>query len=458
MQFEGSEQNQNASVLTSKSDIFQYGFGGATVNISYGVITSFLLYFLTNNAFVPAAAAGVIMFAGRLAGVITDPIAGIIADNTNTKWGKYRPYLMFMTPFTMLMFFCLFTNYTVSGSSKIILYGILYTLYMIGSATITVTFESLVPIMSTDLKQRNYVVMSRQLFGIFSMVLVIALTNPIVKAFGGDLNAWHKTIIVFIIVSLIAVAISLRGSRKHDVYTSEKEKGISGVDFVGQLKLVFTCKPILLLICGFGLVVLSNEVITSSNMYLFKYAVKNVNLFSVTSIATLPGIILASVSVPVLVNRFGKKNTFIVVCLLNMIRPIIFLLLQPFANGALVVTMFAISTYFQVAATITIWTMAPDCVEYILLTKGLKNAGTVTSAFTFMLDLGGAFAGVLVGGILGFVGYKAMDIQPASVVHTIIGINSLIPMAAMILAILLVKFYPINSKLLEDLKAKQLTK
>ena len=447
--------NQKIVKATTKMEIFQYGFGGITVNISYGVITSFLLFFWTNSALVPAAAAGTILFIGRLAGVITDPLAGIISDNTNTRWGKYRPYLIFITPVFMLLFYLLFTNYDMATTPKVIFYGILYFLYMAFSAVVTVNYESLVPIMSTDLKQRNYVVMSRQLFGIFSMVLVVALTNPMVKAFGNNLMAWHKTILIFIVVSILAMMISLRGSKRHDVCSHGGNEGIKKVDFIGQLKMVLTCKPVLLLLIPFGLIILASEVATASSMYLFKYAIKNVDLFSITNIVSLPAILLASISVPMLVGKFGKKRIFIIACLMSMIRPLIFLIIQPFNSSALLIGLYAFAAYFQVVAVVTIWTMVPDCVEYILLKEGLKNSGTVTSSFTFMLDVGGAIAGVLVGGILGLAGYVAVEVQPHAVVQTIIGINSVIPMIAFIIAIVIVKFYPITNKLLEDLKVNQ---
>lgn len=452
---EAKTKNQDAAKapVTTFGEIFKYGFGGATLNIVYFVYASYAIFFWTDYALVPAAAAGAIYSIGRIFCAITDPIAGMVSDRTNTKFGKYRPFLMVTTPIVAITFFLMFTDFGLSTNGKIALYAIIYIIFCINYATQTVTYEAQVPSMSTDLSKRNFVVMSRQVLGTGLGYAAMALVPIFMETFGDDQKGWHINIGIFAVAALLCMIISLNGSKRHDLpdknVKEKKEKGSVKSD----LKKVLSTKPVILLVCAFGCVILAFEVISATNIYVFKYAVGNEGAFSIISFATLPAAIAGAFFTPFLVAKFGKKQIFIFAGLMSLIKPLVFIVADPFGSMPLLIILYLIQQYFQVTMVVTVWTMVADCVEYVSLTKKIKSAGLVTSCNTFMLDFGGIIAGLAVGGLLTMVGYTGADVASQSTINGIVMINAAIPGVAFLLSCVILKFYKINNRVLQDLGA-----
>ncbi|MCO7121053.1 glycoside-pentoside-hexuronide (GPH):cation symporter [Ihubacter massiliensis] len=446
-------QDSPMQPVTTFSEIFRYGFGGATLNIIYFVYASYVIFFWTDYALVPAAAAGVIYSLGRVFCAITDPIAGIISDRTNTRFGKYRPYLMVTTPVVVILFFLLFTNFEISATAKVALYSIIYIVFCINYELQTVTYEAQVPSMSSDLSKRNFVVMSRQVLGTGFGYSAMALVPIFLKAFGDDEKGWHITIGIFAAAAFLCMLLSLSGSKKHDLPMPRQDKKQEKGYLKEDLKKVLTTKPLLLLIASFGCVILAFEVISATNIYVFKYAVGNEAAFSVVSFATLPAAIAGAFLTPFLVAKFGKKQIFILAGIMSLIKPMIFLLFDPFDSMTVLIILYMIQQYFQVTMIVTVWTMVADCVEYVALTKNVYSAGLATSCNTFMLNFGGIVAGLAVGGLLTLAGYTGADMASSATINGIIWINAGIPGAAFLIACIVLKFYTVNNRILQELGA-----
>ena len=309
------------------------------------------------------------------------------------------------------------------------------------------------PSMSSDLSKRNFVVTSRQVLGTGFGYSAMALVPIFLKAFGDDEKGWHITIGIFAAAAFLCMLLSGSGSKKHDPPMPRQDKKQEKGYLKEDLKKVLTTKPLLLLIASFGCVILAFEVISATNIYVFKYAVGNEAAFSVVSFATLPAAIAGAFLTPFLVAKFGKKQIFILAGIMSSIKPMIFLLFDPFDSMTVLIILYMIQQYFQVTMIVTVWTMVADCVEYVALTKNVYSAGLVTSCNTFMLNFGGIVAGLAVGGLLTLAGYTGADMASSATINGIIWINAGIPGAAFLIACIVLKFYTVNNRILQELGA-----
>ncbi len=161
-----------------------YGLGDAASSMFWKLFSMYLLFFYTDIFGIPAAAAGTMFLLTRIWDAVNDPIMGIIADRTNSKWGKFRPYLIWMAlPFGIIGVL-LFSTPNLSINGKIIYAYVTYTLMMMAYTSINVPYAALMGVMTPDSKQRTSLASFRMVFAFAGSILVLATFQPLFDSFG----------------------------------------------------------------------------------------------------------------------------------------------------------------------------------------------------------------------------------------------------------------------------------
>ncbi len=166
------------------SEKIGYGFGDAASSMFWKLFGMYLMFFYTDIFGIPAAVVGTMLLVTRVGDAAFDPLVGILGDRTNTRWGKFRPYLLWMAIPIGIIVVLTFTTPNLSTSGKIVYAYITYSLMMIIYSMINVPYASLMGVMSNDGKQRTTLATYRMTFAFGGSFLVVALFQPLFDGFG----------------------------------------------------------------------------------------------------------------------------------------------------------------------------------------------------------------------------------------------------------------------------------
>ncbi|WP_347049917.1 MFS transporter [Flavobacterium olei] len=447
-----------------------YGLGDAASSMFWKIFSMYLLFFYTDVFGLAPAVVGTMFLITRIWDSCFDPIVGILADRTKSKWGKFRPYLLWVAiPFAVIGVLTFYTP-DFDEKGKIIYAYVTYSLMMMIYSLINVPYASLLGVMSSDRKERNTLSSYRMVFAFGGSLLALWLIEPLVNYFGGNLNSktgWLATISVFgFITTLFFWACFL--------FTKERVKPIGNEqnNLKEDLQDLLKNKPWWILLgAGIGALVF-NSIRDGAAVYYFKYYVSSsvnfdFSLFGTdfhmtpTSIylvlgqaANIIGVIIAT---PI-ANKIGKKKTFFGAMAMAAILSLIFYM---FGKEDVFLIM-----SFQVLISICagcvfplIWSMYADSADYSEWKQGRRATGLVFSASSMSQKFGWTIGGAGAGWLLGYFGFQANVEQTAFTQNGIQLMLSILPAIAAVISVLFILFYPLSEEKLQiieqDLNAKR---
>ncbi len=373
-----------------------YGVGDTASHFVWDMVGFWILIFYTDTFGISAAVAGTIMLIARVWDMISDPIMGVIADRTNTKWGKFRPYLLWMAlPYSILAVMT-FSTPDLGQTGKVIYAGATYLLLMTVFTAINLPYSSLGAVMTSNSNERAGLNSYRFVFAFTGQLIVTGTALYLANYFGNGDNAkgYQYTLILFSVISFILFMITFK-STKERVSPPPKQQS----NLKKDLRDLFNNRPWVILffvgILSFVMFALQNLSIA----YYFKYYVgveQQVQVFNVVgTIALIAGIPLSKP----LARRFGNKNVFMAS---SFISGLFFVLLYFPSNDDVtafyVLNILAKFTYAP--AVPLLWTMLADSADYSEWKTGRRATGLVFSAATFAQKAGWGLGGALAGWLL----------------------------------------------------------
>ena len=434
----------------------------------------FLPFFYSNVFGLSLADAGVLMLVTRIWDAVSDPMMGIIADRTKTRWGKYRPYLLFFAlPFAV----CGVMLFTTPETGKKVWAYVTYLLMMTVYTGINVPYGSLLNVMTSDSDEKSVLSSFRMFFAYGGSFIALFAWEPLCSLFdkgrvavdqaaGGlasistDPGAWNKAMIVIASCCFVLFILSF-------LMTKEHVRSESTVSVGKDLKLLIKNKPWWLMIGAALASNLFNTVRGTTTAYFFAdYIQKTVEMapqwaflvsagifLSAGEIANMAGVVLA---VP-MSRKLGKKNTYMLSMAALIVLSIAFFFLPATTGGywAMFFFQIVISVFTGVVSPL-VWSMYADVADYSELKDGTASTGLIFSSASMAQKFGGAFGGSAVMWMLAAFGYNTM----AGVTQTetaILGLRILmswIPALVAALAILVVWFYPLTKQKMASVQAE----
>jgi len=419
-----------------------YGLGDTASHFVWDMVGFWILIFYTDTFGISAAAAGTIMLIARFWDMASDPIMGIISDRTNTRWGKFRPYILWMAlPYSILAVLA-FSTPNFSETGKIFYAGITYILLMTVFTAINLPYSSLGAVMTSDSYERAGLNSYRFIFAFVGQFIVSGTALYLANYFGkGDsAKGYQYTLILFSIISFILFMITFSTTRER-VQPPKKQENSLKEDFKNLMK----NKPWLIL---FFVGIISFVMFAMQNLsiaYYFKYYIgkeENVQLFNV--IGTVALIVAIPASKP-LSEKFGKRNVFLASSLLSGF--FFCLLYIPGMNDTFLIYTFNILAKMTYAPAVPLlWTMLADTADYSEWKSGRRATGLTFSAATFAQKAGWGIGGALAGWLLAAFNFVPNVEQTDTAITGIKLMISVFPGILYMSCSILLFFYSIDHK------------
>lgn len=437
-----------------------YGLGDAASSMFWKIFSMYLLFFYTDVFGMTAAAVGTMFLVTKIWDSIFDPLVGIWSDRVDSKWGKFRPFLLWVAiPFAVIGAFTFYTP-SFATSGKIIYAYITYSLMMMVYSLINVPYASLLGVMSADGKVRTTLASYRMVFAFAGSLVALWAIEPLVKHFGnGTLTSaggWFKTILVFGIVTTLLFWGCFAG-------TKERIKPIQETtDLKADLKDLGANKPWWILLGAGVCTLIFNTVRDGGAIYFFKYYIEenDSNTFhllgtsmSLTSAYLVLGQaanIIGVVSATPLSNKLGKKTTFFAAMLIAAVLSVAFYFIPKTSISILMLLQCLISICAGAIFPL-LWSMYADTADYSEWKQGRRATGLIFSASSMSQKLGWALGGALTGWLLSSFGFQANAIQSESALKGIRWMLSFLPAGGAALSMLFILFYPLTEHKLKEI-------
>lgn len=443
--------NKSDTAPLSFGEKVGYGLGDMASNFYMGFFGLFLLYYYTDVFGISPAAAATMLLLTKIVDAISDPAMGLIADRTESRWGKYRPYLLWVAiPYAGLGYL-LFLGPELSDSGKLIFAYVTYTLVMLAYTAINVPYSALLAVISPVAEERTKATQFRFIFASLGTLSVGAFATPLVSWLGGEneLLGFRLTIVLFAILTVLLYWITFATTRER--IQPKPHKSSIGEDFSALLKNI---SWIVLVIAGIlvvvGLIARFASIVFYVKYYMLDDGLRVFLIFDRTAFLTSCGLIgqlTGALLTPMLSARFEKHHLIIGMNLLHVVLLAVCYVIPP-EQYALVVAVHSLGILtFGVIITL-LFSMYTDCAEYGEWHTGKHAAGLTVSASMFSLKFGSAVGGALPGFILAWFGFVANEVQTESAITGIRMMFNVLPAIFFLTGGLLMFFYRIDRKTL----------
>lgn len=483
------------SQKVSMAEKVGYSLGDCSANLVFQMMMIYQTKFYTDVFGLEGAIAGTVMLVARIVDAFVDPTVGILSDRTKTRWGKYRPWVLWTALPFMVFYILAFYNPGIEDKGLVALYAtVSYTLLMTLYSFNNTPYASLGGVMSSDIKERTSITSVRFVAATIAQFVVQGLTLPLVSKFsdGGDKgHGWLCTIglfacigfaflvitffsakeritppagqktdtrkdikdvfsnipwrAMFILTLFIFTTLAMWGSAMNYYFENYVDAGALYA-FLDKLGLVATEAGdgiSYTLLNAFGLVVSSSDKAYEVGFGVFNMLGALVQFFGVIFLSGF------------LANRYGKKSVFIVCLALTALFTAMFY----FPGKKDVETMFVLNFLKSLAYAPTVpllWAMIADVADYSEYINYRRATGFVFAGVVFALKAGLGIGGAILGFLLSGFGYVsgAGVHQSDTAIRGILLSSSLIPAATFFVGVITLYFYPITKKFNEKMQAE----
>ncbi len=428
-----------------------YGLGDFASNIVFQTIIILLPVFYTDVFGLAPAVMGTMFLVVRLLDTITDPVMGMIADRTNTRWGKYRPFLLwFAIPFAII-FVLTYITPPFSDTGKLIYAYVTYATLMLIYTIVNIPYCALGGVITSDSQERVSANSYRFFLATSAGVMITFLGPKFISFFGkGNVQIGYPVTMAIFAVLAVAAFFGCFALTRERVTQAAPTKGSMKLD----LKTLLRNDQWLIVAVMFFVLLVPIVLRGGSAVYYIKWFVKRPDLIAAFLTAgTVAQMIGAGLASP-LTKKLDKVPAYILIQSMIVIGSLA-LYFVPHTNIAMIFILYiAINFFVQMGAPI-LFTMAADTVEYGELKTGRRVTGLVFSGALFFLKLGVAVGGWMIGIILTRGGYDGQAaVQTPDAIKSIVLSVSLFPAIGHFILIPLVLFYKLNHKRCEEIRTK----
>ncbi len=442
-----------------------YGFGDFASSMYWKMFSVYLLFFYTDVFGISAAVVGTMFLITRIFDGLNDPLMGILADRTTTRWGKFRPYLLWMAIPFGIFGVLLFTTPDLEISGKIIYAYVTYCSMMLVYTAVNVPYASLLGVMTSDLKDRTSLASYRFIFAFAGSILVLATAEPLVEFLGKESSpqtGWQSTMAIYSVLAVVLFYGTFRLTRERIQPPKEQKTSLKN-----DLKDLAKNKPWFILLGAGICTLIFNSIRDGATIYYFKYYFQTQDAFQLPLLnvpltfstlylvlgqgANILGVLMAK---PVS-DRVGKKLTFITAMTTATVLSILFYFFQPEHVILIFVFQFLISICAGIIFPL-LWSMYADIADYSEWKTGRRATGLVFSSSSMSQKMGWTLGGALTGWILAFYGFEANMEQTEAAKTGIRMMISILPALGAFLSAAILVFYKLDDRFMQKIN-KELT-
>lgn len=453
-----------------------YSLGDLAANLIFQTLMTFLAFFYTDVYKIPAGTASIIIFAGGFVGAFFNVVMGAIADRTNTRWGKFRPWILWTAvPFGVLALLA-FSTPDFGATGKVIYALVTYFLLVIIYSANNLPYAALSGVITGDMKERNSLSSYRFVAVMVAQFIIQSLLLPLVLIAGhGDKAAGFKTIMTFFAITGVIFFIITFATTKERVVPAQAQKS----SVMQDLNDLFKNKPWIIMLLLTILVFITLALKGGMYIYYFKYYLNDASLASFlenigfnkftvwlnnatgfqwpndiatsgNSLFNACGIIFMIFGIifsKPLADKFGKRDVFGIFLFLSALCLLLFNFYTPQSIGLVFITQIFHGFFYGVTIPL-LWAMIADVADYSEWKNNRRATAIIFSAMIFGLKIGLSVGGGAGAALLAKYGYVAEGAQQTA--DTISGIKmsvSIYPGLIFIIGVALLIGYKINKKM-----------
>ena len=422
----------------------------------------YFTYFYTDVFLIPAGAAATMFLVSRIWDGVNDPLMGIISDRTKTRWGKFRPYLLWLcVPFAVVGVLT-FTVPDFGITGKLIWAYVTFIAIMMLYTAINIPYTALLGVISADSGERTTVSSVKFLFAFSAGIIVSATLLPMVKAFGGGNPArgWQLSFTVYGVAAIIFFLITFFGTKERVQPPGNQQSSIKK-----DLFELITNKPWLILLATTITFILFVAVRSSVTVHYFKYVIGTQQLTlpflstklygfeeltsafnTVGQISSFLGVLLVSWFAKIV----GKKKAFIILFIIAIVSTAAFYFLSA-AQLGLIFLLQIVGSMTGGPLSVLLWAMYADTADYGEWKNGRRATGLIFSASTMSQKFGWAFGAFVALNLMSQVGFVANQAQAAESLHGLLLLFSLIPALLGVIALGIMFFYKLDENTMKEI-------
>jgi len=449
-----------------------YGCGDFASCLYWRTFMVYLPIFYTDIFGISAAALGTMLLISRIWDGVNDPMIGMCADRTETRWGKFRPYILFgAVPFAIFGVLT-FTTPSLGATGKLIWAYIAYNGLMMLYTTVNIPYTSMLGVMTTNAADRTQLSSVKFIFAFTAGIVVSATLLPLVDflGHGHPQRGWSLAFVVYGLVAVGFFMMTVFGTKERIKPAPDPDTSVKK-----DLKYILTNKAWVLLTATTLTWILFVGLRSSVSAHYFKYYIFDGNpdkalpflgyTFNLTGLlsafntlgqaAAVAGVLLTSF----LSTRFAKRPLFIALFLFSILCTAAYYFLPPGQLGAI----FGIEVLLNLSGAplpVLLWAMYADTADYGEWKTGRRTTGLVFSASTMSQKVGWALSAFAAFQILAFVGFQANELPSLEVKSSLVKLMSIFPAALGVVSIIIFLFYPLTdarvNELNEELKQRRL--
>ena len=445
-------------IKTSLAEKIGYGFGDMASSMFWKIFSYYLPFFYSNIFGLRLDQVALLLIVTRIWDAVSDPMMGIIADRTNSKWGKYRVYLLLMAlPFALSGIF-LFTTPECSATLKLVWAYVTYIMMMTVYTGINVPYGAMLGVMTDDSDTKTVLSSFRMFFAYGGSFIALFAWEPLCNALGGYSSpaGWQHSMMVVAAFCLVLFILCFSMTR-------EKLHTVSTVSVGSDLKSLLKNAPWWILIGAALCSNLFNTVRGSTVAYFFNDVIGqevHMNLgglsflfyaglfLSIGEVCNMIGVALT----PFFAKALGKKTAYMASFIALIVLSIAFFYVPVSQSGYwwMIVLQVVISIFTGIISPL-VWSMYADVSDYAENRDGTASTGLIFSSASMAQKFGGAFGGAAVMWLLAAFGYntEAGAVQTPQAVEGLKILMSWVPAAVAALAVVCTAFYPLTKKKME---------
>ncbi|HCW54086.1 MAG TPA: melibiose:sodium transporter MelB [Clostridium sp.] len=392
---------------------YSFGVGALGKDLCYSIMSSFLMIYLTDLVGIAPAFVGTLFLVARVWDAVNDPMMGMVVDNTRTRFGKFRPWIMIGTILNSVVLVLLFTKPDLSGSSLYVYFSVIYILWGMTYTMEDIPYWSMLPCLSKTPEEREKMSVIPRIFASSAWLIMGAFGLTIINKLGqgNDIKGYSKFAIVIAVIFIVTAIITCVNVKEENMLDAEddmaKQDKKNRIGLKGMMKVILQNDQLKVFI---GVVLCYNLVVQlygGAAMYYFKYVTGNANMYSVftacAGIAEIAGLFFF----PMLTKTIGRDQVFKIAAFIPAVGLVLLLVSGIFAptNAILIALSGAIcklGSGFTLGATTV---MIADVIDYGEYKLGTRNESIIASFQTLLVKTASAVSGWLVGVGLTIVGY-----------------------------------------------------
>ncbi len=437
--------------MKSKERLY-YGAGALGKDLVYGFVAGYILFFLNDIIGINALFLGTLFLFARAFDAINDPIMGMIVENTRSKYGKFRPWILIGTLSNAVILVLLFTVPNLSMLGMQIYVSLLYILWGVTYTLMDIPYWSMIPALTMVQKERENIAVVARVFAGIGFTLVTVATVPLVKMIGGgnDRFGYSMVAVGISVLFVLLIGMTVKNVKEHVTVAQDK------VSIRKLFNLLLSNDQLLIVMITVVLFNISTYITTTLGIYFFKYDVKNEVLYSV--FAGVAGIaqILAMLCFPLISRFLVRKQIFTLGVTTSIVGYLGLFTAGQFKILSLPLLFFSGFLIFVGLGFMNILTtaMLADTVEYGEWKLGVRSESIVFSVQTFVVKLASAVSAFIVGLGLSIIGFIPDVLQSEVTLTGLRFMMFLMPILGLVLSLIIyLKFYKIDATFYQQLVA-----